>query len=179
MNSIIKSDIDLLKCISVAKNSFGPKCNKYIGAFTTELIREKLNDSGIRVSAKDVFMRGVPIEIDLIVHREGVLPQNGILYEPEDVLVTIEVKTSGAYGEKTIQTIRQNCEEIRQANSKIKCCYITLSERKDYKWAATDANTGCETYTLFWHEGPDSKRVNISTGDWERFLLNMTEYQKQ
>lgn len=171
------NDIEILKTINLAKESFGKKCSKYCGALTTEIIRKELKESGIFVSARDVFIRGLAVEIDLLIYRDGVTPENGILFEPEDVLVTIEVKNAGSFGDNTIQTIQHNSEKIKNLNKQIKYCYITLAERKNYKWAITDVNSGCETYTLFWHTGADSNRVDVSTGDWSRFLLNMKKYQ--
>lgn len=89
------------------------------------------------------------MEIDLIIPKEGVMPSNGILYEPEDVLVAIEIKNQGSFGEKTQNRIRSNSERITKSNSKIKCYYVTLTENNRYKWAITDANVGFPTYTLF------------------------------
>lgn len=173
------NDLELLKAVDSAKKAFGTKCGKYSGSLTTEIIRQALKDTGALVSARDVFIRGLPIEIDLIIHRRGITPENSLLYEPQDVLVTIEVKNSGSFGDKTIQVIRQNCEAIRQANNKIRCCYLTLSERKGYKWAISEANSGCESYTLFWHSGSGAKRLDQPTGDWSRFLRNMRQYQEE
>ena len=173
------NDTEILKAINQAKESFGLKCAKYCGALTTEIIRQVLKNSGVRVSARDVFIRGLPMEIDLLIYKEGVIPENGILFEPDDVLATIEVKNAGSFGDKTIQTLKNNSDAIRKANGRIKCCYITLSERKGYKWAISDGNSACETYTLFWYSGSGAKRNDLPTGDWNRFLNNMSRYQNE
>ena len=173
------NDIELLKSINLAKQSFGPPCSKYCGSLTTEFIRQALKDIGVQVSGRDVFIRGLPTEIDLIIHKRGITAENSLLYEPQDVLVTIEVKNAGSFGDKTIQSIKQNSAAIKQANNKIRCCYLTLSERKGYKWAISEANSGCESYTLFWHSGSGANRVDQPTGDWSRFLRNMKQYQEE
>lgn len=171
-------DIELLNAINSAMQSFGPACAKYCGAVTTEIIRKEMESNGINVSARDVFIRGMPIEIDLIIYKKGITSENNILYEPKDVLVAIEVKNTGSFGQKTIDTIRQNREYILKANRKIKYCYLTLAERKGFKWAISKANSGCESYTLFWHRVSGSNRVDESTGDWSRFLGDMQKYQR-
>jgi hypothetical protein len=172
-------DTEILETVEAAKRDFGQKCGKYSGAVTVEIIRHALQEEGISVSARDVFIRGVPIELDLVIPRKGVSPQDDLLYESSQVLVAIEVKNSGSFGEKTIQTVERNAAVLRAANPQIAFCYLTLSEREGYPWALTEKNAPCKTYTLFWHKGSGARKIETSTGDWQRFLDDMWKIQKK
>jgi len=172
-------DTDILEAVEISKKRFGPKCGKYSGALTVEIIRHALQKEGIRVSPRDVFLRGVPTEIDLVIPKRNISPRNRLVYEPSDILVAIEVKNSGSFGVATIQTVRKNSKLLKKANSGITYCYLTLAERKGFKWAVNDENAGCKTYTMFWHSGSGSKRLHESTGDWECFLKAIREIQKK
>ena len=161
----------MLDCVTRAKGDFGPKCGKYAGAVTVEVLREAIRDAGHNVSPRDSFIRGVPIEVDLLVVRPGVEPQFGCLYEPSNVLVAIEIKNSGSFTKSGIETTRANFEKIAKANAEIRCCYVTLTERETYKWRVTNENLGhpYRTFTIFWHR--DSKNINPQdTGDWRNFF---------
>ena len=163
-------DYSLLKYIEEAKKNFGATCLKYSGAITVEFIRLCLLEHGLNISPRDVFIKGVPIEIDLLVLREGTIPEHGILYCPEDVLVALEIKNHGAFGVKTVNRIRNNFITIQKYNKKILCFYVTLLERKNYKWAINEETFGFSAYTLFWHYGSGKNYKVESTGDWERLI---------
>jgi hypothetical protein len=53
-----------------ATEQFG-KCGKFGGAATVEIVKHGLSKEGISTSARDVFIKGVPLEIDLLVPRRG------------------------------------------------------------------------------------------------------------
>ena len=159
----------ILDHVMRAKSDFGTKCGKYTGAVTVEVLREALRDAGHNVSPRDSFIRGVPIEVDLLVVRPGVQPQDCCLYDPRDVLVAIEIKYTGSFGESGITRLKASFQKIANANAKIRCCYLTLMERQTYKWRVTTENLGYSAFTLFWHTG--SKNVEYEeTADWQQFL---------
>jgi hypothetical protein len=162
----------ILDRVREAKDGFGAKWpKKYSGAVTVEVIGEALRDAGYNVSPRDSFIRGIPIEVDLLVVRPGVEPQFGCLYEPSDVLVAIEIKNSGSFTKSCIETTRNNFKKITKANAEIRCCYVTLTERETYKWRVTNDNLGhpYRAFTIFWHRG--SKNIDYQdTGDWQKFL---------
>jgi len=167
-------DITLLDQINRAKEDFGIKCPKYTGAITVEFIRLALREHGISASPRDVFIKGVPIEIDLLIPRAGTSPENGILYRPEDVLIALEIKNSGAFGEAAVRTIKKNFMRIQQHGEQIDCFYVTLAERKGYKWAITEDNFGFPAYTLFWHSGGGKNRRYEPSGDWQRLICDIS-----
>ena len=149
-----------------AKKAFGPKCGKFAGAVTVEIIRARLQVEGILVSARDVFISGLPIELDLLVPRKGAEPWMGMLYEREDVCAVLEIKNAGSFGDQTIRSVRSNFERVRQRVPGVTCAYVSLEERQGYKWAITDANSGARAFTLAWRKG-DSGPYSL-TADWSR-----------
>ena len=119
-----------------------------------ELMKRVLADEGIPTSARDVFIRGVPLEIDLIVPYRGEEPTLGLLYKPQQVAAALEIKKMGSFGERTLQTVRQNFNMLGEL--KVACAYVTLEERKSYRYKATEENLGgFPCFTLAWHKGID------------------------
>ena len=168
---------DIVEAVDAAKEAFGVACGKYSGALTVEIIRHALTQQGIVVSARDVFIQGVPLEIDFLIPRRNAKVQDQLLYQPQDVLAIVEVKNAGSFGESTIQTVRKNFQTIKSANPHIKCCYLTLEERKNFKWAVNNDNSGGDCYTMFWHHGSGKNYQRDSTKDWERFVSDMKKLQ--
>ena len=149
-------------------DEFGVKCKKFSGALTVEILRCALKDYGIPVSSRDVFIRGISVELDLIVPKTR-SPKYGLVYEPEDVLAALEVKELGSWGAQTLNQIKRNFELIQLIKGDIYCAYITLSERRGFKQAITTESLGFPAYTLFWWKGNDVKDAEPS-GDYQRFL---------
>jgi hypothetical protein len=165
---------DLLTHVQKARDAFGPKCMKLAGSVAVEVIRLALSGLGITLSARDVFIQGVPVEIDLVVPRTMAAPGHGLIYEPSDVIAAFEIKNSGAFP-GAVASIRRSFELIRSANPHIYCGYITLAERRNYKWAATEQNLGADVYTLFWHNGSLKHRRYDPTGDWDRLTGKLND----
>jgi hypothetical protein len=164
----------LLALVTAAKDSFGVKCKKYAGAVTAELLKEALQWHGIQTSARDVFIEQVPVEIDLLIPKIGAVAQHGILYRAEDVLVVFEVKNSGSFGEGTIEQTGEAFRLMRARNPMIQCAYVTLTERRGYRWAVTEANLKNPVYTLFWYRGSSEKnRRYEASGDFGRLLKSL------
>ena len=171
-------DTDIRNSINKAKERFGLTCRKCAGALTVEIIRHALLKIGIRVSRRDVFIRGVPLEIDFLVPGPHARPSNGLVYRSADVLAIVEVKNAGSFGKPTIETIQQNFKVIRKANRRIRCCYLTVAERRGFRWAVTSRNSGGNAYTMFWHHGSGKNLAYDPSGDWDRFLADMQRIQK-
>ncbi len=170
-------DIEMFNLVKRAKEDFyekiiGRKGSKYSGALTVEVIKRELENQGIRTSPRDVFINGLKIEIDLIIPRKGVEPEHGILYRPQDVLGVLEIKNAGSFGEKTIETVRNNFIKVRKLNPNIYCAYVTLSERKSFKKKVTSTNLGhhASAFTLTWYSGSGKNSAPTSTGDWEKLV---------
>jgi hypothetical protein len=166
-------DSELLNEINEAREEFekacGRGCAKYSGALTVELVRRALENHGIRTSARDVYIRGVPIEIDLLIPRRGAVPKNGILYEREDVMVVFEVKNLGVMEDAALVKIADFLQTVRKANPEIKCIYLTISEWVKWKEGVKDGD-GFRSFALFWHHGSRANRRYDPTGSWEQLL---------
>ena len=166
-------DEELRDLVDRARDTFGTKCPKFTGAITVEIIKRALENHGIRTSARDVFIKGLPIEIDLLVPRKEANPKDGLLYQPQDVLVVLEIKSSGSFGQKTIDSVKRSFRRAQQLNESIYCAYVTLAERQQFNWAVSEENTGFPAYTLFWHDG--SRKKYTPSGDWNRLLAKVTD----
>ncbi len=168
---------DILNAVTTAKENFGTACGKYSGALTVELIRDALEEEGIQTSPRDVYIRDLPMEIDLIIPVRNAKPGNRLLYEPTDVLAIVEVKNSGSFGARTIEVVSHNFQRVKNLNHNIRCCYVTLAERKGFKYAVTSANSGGEAYTLFWHTGSGANLKYHHTRKWGKFVAEMQRLQ--
>ena len=165
---------DILEIVSRATEEFGIKCRKFNGTMTVELIRKALLEEGFNVSERDVFINRIPIEIDLLIVQKGTNSPNRINYKPADILVAFEIKCRGTFGEESIKSIANHFKIIKEARENINCMYVTLSERKTYKWKATEENINAPAYTLFWHSGPENKLKFDPTGDWEKLIKDLS-----
>lgn len=167
-------DQELLDCIVEAKRTFGKKCPKYAGACTVEALRAALGAAGLPVSARDVFIRGVPFEIDLLIPRAEAVEVDKLVYDANDVLVALEVKNSGSFGESTLKNVRCCFERIRAESSNIACLYVTVAELRNYRWAATAENLDADVYTLFLHNSARRRKYE-ATGHWELLLARIRD----
>jgi hypothetical protein len=146
-------------------------CQKFSGALSVELIRHHLLKHGIPVSQRDVFIKNIPIEIDLVIPRRGASAKHRLLYEPDDVVAALEIKYRGAVGAKTLQTTRQNFKRITQDYKHIQCIYIAVNETATYKYAVRSASLGFPAYTLVWYRG---QKQTAST-DWNRLIKRLSK----
>ena len=145
-------------------------CKKFCGALTVEIIREHLEREGFPVSARDVFIEGLPVEIDLLITEAGIKPDHGILFKPEDVLVVFEIKFSGSYGEETRARLKGHFEEITAMHNHIRCAYVTVVERWTYKYKIDPEFLGPNfgAFTLNWRDaGPEQ--------GWDKLLAWLRE----
>ena len=155
--------------VEKAENSFGVKSNKFSGALMIEVLKSHLERNGFSLSNRNVFIKGVKSEIDLMVVLKNAKPQHDIIYEPTDVIAAFEVKRSGSYGERDVHKIRNIFDNIIDKNPQIFCCYITLKERKNYKYKITSGNLSYQVYTLFFYE-KDGEALKNNEGEWDNFL---------
>jgi hypothetical protein len=148
------------------KTAFGAKCRKFVGAATVEILRKALVDEGIPVSARDVFVRAIPVEADLAIPKDGQEPYLGLLYEATQLAAVLEVKNSGCVGERSIEKVRRDLGRFRDAD--ISCAYVTFEERAGYTWAASSDSLGFPCFTLAWYRragGPIEP-----TNDWAALI---------
>jgi hypothetical protein len=159
--------------VEQAKKSFGRRYKKLSGALTVEVLKSHLEKNGFFVSNRDVFIRGVDSEIDLLVIRRNATPRYNLIFESDDVVAALEVKNYGSFGKDSISQIRTAFDKIKSQNTNIFCCYITLLERESYKYRITSKMLGYPAYTIFFHKGEGKKIQLINTGEWDKFLNDL------
>lgn len=169
---------DILDAVRTAKEQFGPTCGKYSGALTVEVIRNALEEEGVHTSPRDVYILGLPMELDLVIPRRNAQPVNRLLYKATDALAVVEVKNAGSFGAKTIETVRDNFQKVKNVVPAITCCYVTLAEREGFRNAITSGNSGGKAYTLFWYTGSGANLKHRPTDDWKRFVDDMRKLQE-
>lgn len=168
---------EILKEIERAQEIFSKKrYAKFSGTVTVELFKSALSLNGIITSPRDVFIRGLPLEIDLLIARAGTEAKYSLLYEPKDVLLVFEIKNAGSFGDETINRIKNNYQKIKECNPKISCFYVTLYERDNFKWRITKENTGFSPYTLFWYSS--SGKNKKPSGDWNKLIDKINDILK-
>ena len=147
----------------------GRKYAKSVGVVTTPVIRQHLMAHGFSVSERDVFIRGLPLEIDLLVTTPNAKPAHGVIYDPSDVLVALEIERSGA-SSTTAAHMKDACLSIcGLVGAVVPCAYVTLQERTGHKHHPKECDE-FQVFCLFWHTGErDRSKPNISE-DWGRLL---------
>jgi hypothetical protein len=167
----------ILEEIDKFYNRFGEDSARYqtkaIGAVTNEIIRNHLEQVGILVSNRNVFIDGLPTEWDLIVHRAGAVPEFSCVWSPTDVLAVIEIKCSGLYDHVAIQRLNDTFTRLTKKHPHIKPFYFTLMETTSARDKVTDETLGCRALTLHWHRQHKGKYVYNITNDWELLLNNL------
>lgn len=139
---------------------------KFSGAVTVEILRDALGREGIPTSPRDVFIRDIPLEIDLVVPRKGQEPVWAVLYKPEQVAVALEVKNSGCFGQRALKKIKQDFIRCRKRG--ICCAYVTFEEKRSYCWKATAKRLRAPCFTLAWHKVTGG--AFEPTADWGALL---------
>lgn len=148
---------------------------KSVGALTTQIIGEHLRAHAFSISPRDVFIRRLPLEIDLLVTKPNTQTAHGIIYDPCDVLAALEIKRSDAHGEGTARHMRSACEELcRHVGFSVPCAYITLQERKGFKYHPMDCEA-FRVFCLFWHTGERDRKTPQLSDEWRRVLKWLQE----
>lgn len=161
---------ELFSLLKQGKQALGVQSKKFTGALVIEILRRAFEELGIGASRPNVYLKGLPFEVDLIIPRRGANVEFEILYSPADVLAVLEIKTSGLFSKEDSSRIGSVFRAVQSINPSIFCAYVTISERQSYKYKATEEKLGFPVYTLAWHHGPDEDRKYESTGDFSRLI---------
>lgn len=157
-------------------------CTKLVGALTIELLRKELSDLGLSVSSRDVFIEGVPYEIDLLITKKEVIGEANTVYHPSDVLAVLEIKFRGSYGTESNNHVKAVFDSVRAINTNIQCLYVALSENRKYKHRATSENLGYECFELLTRdtnlESALKKQTLKATGDFLKLLTTLQRLNK-
>ena len=110
------------------KRKLAAKCSKFAGAAATEILRRALAREGIATSARDVFIRGIGLEVDLVITRRMIKPEMGLIYEPQDVAIALEVKKSGSYGKGGLEKLRMILRGSRESVSNVRIYHLKTAK---------------------------------------------------
>jgi hypothetical protein len=163
---------ELIEQVRKAKAEFGATCSKLAGSVAVEILRIALLQEGIPISRRDCFVRGLPIEVDLLVTRPGARPTWELVYGPDEVCVALEVKQVGAFP-GTIEKVRRDFGRLSAVRPHITCAYVAIEERRGYKGAVSEANIDHRAFTLATYQHP-AKSFEL-TGEWERLVAFLRE----
>ena len=129
---------ELFSLLEEGKQSLGVPSKKFTGALVIEMLRRAFEEHGIKTSRPNVYLKGLPFEFDLAIPRKGANLEFEILYSPADVLAVLEIKASGLFTKEALPLISSVFREVQSKNPSIVCAYVTISERKSYKYKATE-----------------------------------------
>ena len=158
------------------------KCNKFVGAITIEILRKEFAELGLNVSNRDVFIEGVPYELDLLIAKRDKNPEENLIYDPNDVLAVLEIKFRGSYGKDRkgrtpTEKLKMVFDSIREKNNGTKCFYVTISENKRYKYRITEEDLGHACFELFTStsnlESAMKRKILKVTGDWQKLIKTL------
>lgn len=165
------TDLQLLDNLKSAEKLLGFSSRQFSGAVVVSLLRDVLKGLGIASSEKDVFLKGVPIEVDFLAVKDGSSPCHGVLWNPEDVLAAFEIKKSGVICETGRSKINSDFSRIRTYHPNIRLFYVTFSETRD---KVGDIKRSDDSFTFFIRRG---KKFS-STGDFGRFCEVVTTLRR-
>ena len=155
----------------------GKLVDKFTGAITVELLKKKLIEEGFNVSNRDVYIKGVPYEIDLLILKKGERGKENLFYSPKQIAVVFEVKFSGAYPGDP-EKIDKFFNSVKKVNKSIKCVYLAVSEDIKYKYYPEEKKLGDFSCFLLKRdtglERAKSRNELKITGNWDKLteLLN-------
>lgn len=155
--------IYLLKSLKSAEKSLGFSSRQFSGAICVSLLKELINSQGLSTSEKDVFIKDVPIEFDLLIVKPNSKPLHGLLWNPDNVIAALEVKKSGTISEDGIVKTNSDFGRLRTYHPHIKLFFITFSEIRS-KVAVIKRSD--DSFTFFIRRNGKYS----DTGDYERFL---------
>ena len=162
--------IQLVERLRKAKEDFGPNYpKKYGGAVAVEILRAELVKEGIPTSARDVFIRGYPCEVDILIPRLSATPQSALLYEPADVAVALEVKKTGSYAKAGLDKIKSDFSILKALG--VPCAYVTFEDRETYLHRPNSERIGFPCYAFAWHKKNDGPLRQVSESEgWDALL---------
>ena len=158
------------------------KCNKFVGAVAIEILKEEFVKLKLNMSNRDVFIEGVPNELDLLVAKPGRDPEKCLVYQPDDVLAVLEIRFRGSYGRDRkgrtpAEKLKTVFDSVYKANNVIQCFYVTISENSRHKYRMTEENLRHNCFELFTRdtdlETALEKRILTPTGDWRKLTQTL------
>ena len=150
---------------------------KLTGSLAVEVLREHLRESGLPVSQRDVFIRGVKHELDLVVPSPDSRPSHNLIFEPSDVRAVLEVKYSGVYNRQVVPGLKACFDSIKSRCPHVFCACVVVQEREGFRFAANSAELEHPVYTL--HLWSGSRENARDTGEWQNLIKALRELSSE
>lgn len=163
----INAEIDRLYFAQDSNN----RSKKYIGAASVEIIRKRLADLnlGFNTSMRDVFIKDLVNEIDLLILKKGVDPTK-VSYAPSEVLALVEVKTVGSFGKSANEIVYNLVDKAKKYGLPV--FYITVWEKEASLSRVTEKdNLRVFEFTL----KQKGVKEPITGGGWTKLINEMKE----
>ena len=152
--------------------------NKYNGDVACRIILGHIRShlpKGYKVVGPNVYIEGIPNELDLLVVTDVAIPRDFTnAYSPDVVSCLIEVKASGYFNKSEPGKYRSLFEGFTQKFPHVRCIYLTIRERgkpknpysKNYAGDMKDElEPKFRTFTL-----SDSRTGKPEIGQWKDFI---------
>lgn len=154
-------------------NGMDCDCDKFKGTATVQVLRKHLSLKGYNVSDRDVYIKGVPNELDLLVLRKNV-DKSFIIYNPEDVIFVLEIK----YNSTTdLRQLLRVYNRIIEKNNKINCSYVTILDQHSWTKVFTKEAIGFDYFVLYTYRSTTRMLPEMDMGGWEKLLKYLEENQ--
>lgn len=161
-------EVEILKRLQQIEKELLFKNRQFSGAAMVHIVKDLLKEYELYTSDKDVFIKGIPIEIDLLIVKKDSKPLYGILWNADDVLFALEIKKSGVIEINNSYKINADFNRIKSLYPHIKLLYITLSESRNN---IRELNKADNVYTLFLKRNGKYS----STGDYDKLINYLKE----
>ena len=154
-------------------NDMSCDSDKFKGTATVQVLREHLSLKGYNVSDRDVYIKGIPNELDLLILRKNV-DKSFIIYNPEDVIFVFEIKYNSTTNLKHLLSV-YNC--IMKRNNKINCAYVTILDQNSWTKVFTKEAIGFDYFVLYTYRSTTRMLPEMDMGGWEKLLKYLEENQ--
>jgi hypothetical protein len=92
----------------------------------------------------------------------------GLLYEPGEVSIALEVKKTGTFSKRGLEKIKNDCKRLRKVG--VRYAYVTFEDRKTYIWRPKKGFVRCPVFTLAWHKWNGELEPSGVKENWEAFV---------
>lgn len=160
------------------------KSNKIYGHLAMIILKkylESIKEYKDRISEENAYIKGCPIEWDLLILKEGTTKNALNIYDSKDVDTIIEVKASGLFSKNLEKVFSNPLNEIENMeNKKIK--YLFFSYRESDRWFKID-NDGKQEDKKFFEKFNNKKVVNLEKNEFKwasmeiEFFKNLEKFK--
>ena len=151
---------------------------KFLGDVSCKAIQlylnQIINKTGLEVVGPNVYINGIPNEIDLLIVKLSSKPiYLTSMYQEEDIISAMEVKTNAKSDDKTVREQLKIFDRIKAFHSRIDCLYVAIyGSNNAYKKIKEELNKN--GYGVFVFENGNTQVC--FTGEFEDLINRITAY---